>query len=212
LDILTAIIASLGAYLIITISPGPANLAVMNVSMRSGKLHGLSLGAGIVSGSVCWGMIAALGLSTFLSTNAYAFTIVKTLGGLYLCWMAYKALSSARKKTSDLLMESEYINESLGKSYLQGFIIHITNPKAVFAWASVMTLGLQPDVAVWSLALILIAGGCTLQAIVVGGYAVIFSTKTMMSFYGRSRKKIESVLGILFAGVGVNMLVAAFVD
>lgn len=59
----------------------------MGASVRDGKQHGLSLGAGIVCGSVCWGIVAAAGLSAFLNTNERALDIVKILGGLYLCWM-----------------------------------------------------------------------------------------------------------------------------
>jgi threonine/homoserine/homoserine lactone efflux protein len=205
------IIMSLAAYFIITISPGPANIAVMSVAMKYGKQQGLSMVGGIVSASICWGIIAAAGLATFLNTNERAFYIVKILGGLYLCLMAYNAFRSALTIDSSKaikLSARDQNNYSLWNFYLRGFVIHMTNPKAVFAWSSVMILGLKPTVSVLSLAFILIIGGCMLQGIVVSFYALIFSTKKIMNFYNNRIKIIESVLGLLFGAVGINMFLS----
>jgi len=205
------IIIALTAYFFITLSPGPANIAVMNVAMKYGKAQGLSMMVGIVNASICWGIIAAAGLVTFLTANERAFYIIKILGGLYLCWMAYSAFRSALARDSSKAMkplDKDQENYSLLKFYLRGFVIHMSNPKAVFAWSSVMILGLIPNASVISLAPILIIAGCMLQGIVVSLYALIFSTKKMMSFYHDFSKTIESVLGLFFGAVGIIMLLS----
>ena len=56
------------AYLIATMTPGPANVAIMATAMREGRRQGLFLASGVVMGSITWGTLAALGLTALLST------------------------------------------------------------------------------------------------------------------------------------------------
>ena len=55
-----AIFLGIGAYLIATISPGPAVLAIMGVSARHGRAAGLQLASGVVCGSLFWGYVRPL--------------------------------------------------------------------------------------------------------------------------------------------------------
>jgi threonine/homoserine/homoserine lactone efflux protein len=48
------------AYFIGTASPGPSNLAIMSLAMRSGRKAALTFALGVVSGSFCWALLASL--------------------------------------------------------------------------------------------------------------------------------------------------------
>jgi threonine/homoserine/homoserine lactone efflux protein len=50
-------------------SPGPATLAISGASMSRGRYFGLSLAAGILTGSLFWSMTAAFGLAAILHAN-----------------------------------------------------------------------------------------------------------------------------------------------
>ncbi len=89
--------------------------------------------------------------------------------------------------------------------YRQGFLMHIGNPKVVLAWIAIMSLGLRQDAPVG--VLLTIIGGCAfLGSLVFGGYAVIFSTAPMVSFYTRLRRWIEGGLSVLFAAAGLKLI------
>ena len=81
------ILAAYGAYLLATISPGPANLAIMATAMRSGRC-----GARII---ITWSVLAAAGLSALLATYGNVTTYIRLAGRAYLLWLAYKSFKSA---------------------------------------------------------------------------------------------------------------------
>lgn len=117
------------AYFLATASPGPANLAIMKISMSSGRKTGITSALGVITGSITWAALAVSGLTELLKVYSTALIYIKTIGGLYLLWMAYKALRSAL--SSSMSVEKININQySFIKTYLQGLALHLTNPKA----------------------------------------------------------------------------------
>ncbi|MFT7401631.1 MAG: threonine efflux protein [Hydrogenophaga sp.] len=83
------------AYLLMTASPGPSNMAIMGVAMTTGRRDALTLAAGVLRGSCLWGLAAALGLSTLLMGYAHAMGVLKILGGLYLLRLSFQSARSA---------------------------------------------------------------------------------------------------------------------
>ena len=77
-------------------SPGPATLAIAGTAMGSGRAQALALATGVITGSAFWGCAAALGLGLVLTTNAWAFEILRYLGAGYLLFLAWRASSASR--------------------------------------------------------------------------------------------------------------------
>ena len=148
------------AYVIASASPGPSNMAIMAVAMSHGRVPAVVLAAGIVTGSLFWAILAATGISTILSAFAGALVVLKIAGGLYLLYLAYRsarsALAAAKPPT---LSRAEVSRVDYAALYRRGVLLHLTNPKAILAWMAIMTLGLKPDAAPYTLAAIL--GGCS---------------------------------------------------
>lgn len=54
-----------------------------------------------------------------------------------------------------------------------------------------------------------IVGGCAVLGVMVfGGYAMVFSTASMIALYARLRRWIEAVLSAVFAAAGFKMLLS----
>jgi threonine/homoserine/homoserine lactone efflux protein len=87
-DVSANLVLAYSTYALGTASPGPSNLAVMATAMNGGRKPALALALGVVSGSACWGLLAAFGLSAVLASYASALFAMKILGGLYLLWLA----------------------------------------------------------------------------------------------------------------------------
>ena len=68
------------AFVIGVASPGPSVLAVMGTAMAQGRTRALALAAGIVSGSLCWGLSAAFGLAALMQRWSAALMVVKAIG------------------------------------------------------------------------------------------------------------------------------------
>lgn len=202
---LPGILLSYGAFLIAIASPGPNVLAVIGTSMAVNRTSGMALAMGVASGSLTWGLLTALGLSALLATYASALVVIKILGGLYLLWLAFKALRSAAV-SHDIEAKELAGGRRTPFGYAQrGYIIQMTNPKAALAWIAIISLGLAPDAPVWVAATIVL-GTFVISVVVHLLYAVAFSTATMVRLYGRARRAIQFGLGTFFAAAGIRLL------
>ncbi|OWV78358.1 amino acid transporter [Rhizobium sp. R634] len=192
------------AYIIAAGSPGPSNMAIMNVAMSRGRRPALALAAGVITMSTCWGLIAVTGISTLLVSYVHALLVVKLAGGVYLLWLAWKA---ARSAITSEVTAGEVVRPAvpLVALYRRGILMHLGNPKAVLGWVAIMSLGLKPgaspEMAVTAF------GGCVLLGITIfAGYALLFSTAPMVRAYARAWRWIEASLAVFFAGAGSRLL------
>lgn len=192
------------AYLIATLSPGPANLAIMATSMRNGRQAGVSLASGVVIGSLTWGVLAAAGLSAFMMSFGWLMSALKIVGGLYLLWLGLKSFRAAtRSHDANTIKVVEA--KSSSQYFLLGLGIHLTNPKSIFAWLAIITLGVSPNAPLWIS--FLIVGGCWfLGVFVFGGYALAFSTKRMIKIYTSFRRWIEGTTAAVFTFAGFKLI------
>ncbi|MBO9653584.1 LysE family translocator [Rhizobium sp. BR 250] len=196
-----------GTYLIATASPGPSNMAIMATAMRDGRLPALALAAGVITGSLFWAILTATGLSAVLTAYAQALFVIKIVGGAYLLYLAFRAGRSALKPVSDFAGTiTERAVPRYRSLYRQGLFMHIGNPKAILSWIAIMSLGFRTDAPAGMLPAII--GGCAILGVTVfGGYALLFSTSSMIALYTRLRRWIESVLSAVFAVAGLKLLV-----
>ena len=192
------------AYVIAAASPGPSNMAIMNVAMAQGRRRALSLASGVVTMSAIWGTVAATGLSALLTRYAQALVALKIAGGIYLLWLAFKSGRSAlRSGTAPAAATSD--RTGARGLYRRGVLMHLGNPKSVLAWLAIMTLGVGAHASPDRVAAALF--GCVLLSVLVFcGYAVLFSTAPMVRFYTRTRRWIEGMLATVFAGAGLHLI------
>lgn len=205
LSYLPQILPAYLAYIIAVISPGPAIMAIVSTSMMHGRKAGMTISLGIFAGSFTWACAAALGLATLLNTYAIALEILKIFGGLYLLYLAYKAVRAARA-SGDL---QATVTEAKAPSYrsliLRGYGIHVTNPKAIFAWLAIIALGM-PQGAPASVAGLIIGICTTTGFIVFMGYAVLFSTPQALRIYRGLRRWIEGAMAAFYCFAGLKLL------
>lgn len=193
------------AYLIALITPGPANFAIMGASISQGRRAGLTMASGVFCGSLTWACAAALGLATLLRTYGLALEIVKVIGGLYLLFLAWKALMAARSSSGELTMVGVDARHSGKQLWLRGYAIHVTNPKAVFAWLAIISLGLPPNAPAPAVALI-VGVCCSSSLLIFSAYALIFSTRHALKAYMSARCWIEITMAAFYGLAGVKLL------
>lgn len=204
---LPQVVAAYLVYLVAVMSPGPAVMAIVSTSIAEGRRSGLAMAAGVFAGSFTWAMAASIGLATVLTHYAGVLHAVKIAGGLYLLYLAYKALRSASRTDSarHLAAAEAAPARSLKRTFLLGYAIHLTNPKAIFAWVAIISLGLPDGASAQAVALVV--GGCLLTGLTVfTSYAVLFSTGPAFRAYRAARRGIDATMGVLFAAAGIKLL------
>jgi threonine/homoserine/homoserine lactone efflux protein len=187
------------AFLVVTASPGPANLACAAVAMSEGRRAGLRMALGLALGLSVWGLAAVAGLGTLLSRFEGALVVLKLFGAAYLLWLAMDAARSATRVTPPVLPVS-------GRSrFRRGLILNLSNPKAVFAWMAALSMGLEAEdgLGPMLLAALLCMGLGVVNYLL---WAVVFSTRPAMRAYDRMRGWIEWAVAGLFAIAGLGLL------
>lgn len=193
------------AYLINVVSPGPANFAIIGVAISQGRRAGLIMALGVIGGSLTWACAAALGLAALLRSYAIALEIMKVLGGLYLIYLAWKAYRSARMPDADAAIGTLRSDYSAKQLWLRGYAIHVTNPKAIFAWLAIISLGLPANAP--TSAILLIVGICiTSSLLIFTGYAMLFSTRHALRVYKSARRWIEGAMAVFYSVAGLKLL------
>ncbi len=194
------------AYLVAAVTPGPASLAIAAAAMSGGRRAGVAMASGVLMGTLSWGLLAAFGLSAFLLAYGEVTIVLRVAGGLYLLWLAFKSFRSALSGAA--LPPAPVDDVRRNRRYVaRGLAIHMTNPKAVFAWIAIIAIGVGPGAPSW-VSFLIVAGCFVLGVAVFGAIALLFSTRRMMGAYGAARRWIDGLAGAVFAAAGVKLLTA----
>lgn len=195
------------AYFIAVVSPGPATLALAATSMTSGRTAGVSLALGVYTGSFIWACLTSAGLAAILTAYAGVLTVLKIVGGLYLLWLAWKSLKSAMTPNEIHLAALADRTLTRRQLYIKGLLLHLTNPKAIFAWLSMISLGIPTGAPASVMAIFI--GGCLLIGFTsFVGLAILFSTGPVRRGYTRARRTIDGFVAVFFAAAGLKLLTA----
>lgn len=194
------------AFAIGVASPGPSVLAVMGTAMAQGRMRALALASGVVCGSLFWGLCAAFGLAALMERWAGALAVVKVVGGVYLLWMAWQAACKVRGAQRTLA--SKAVDEGYARTCARGLAMHLTNPKSIVVWLSVVSLAL-PAGARQADALAFVVSCAALSATIFCCYALAFSTDAARRAYRAGERWVNAVLAGVFAYAGARMLLAS---
>lgn len=199
------------AACIIAISPGSG--AVLSMA------HGLSYGVrkatgtivGLQAGLLLVLFIAGAGVGSILLASEIAFSIVKTIGALYLIYLGVTQWRAEVEANPDASIQenAQSIAPSaipgFRKRFLLGFLTNATNPKGIIFMVAVLPQFIAHDAALLPQLLILAATMCTVDLAVMHGYA--FAASSMQRFFhdARAMKKQNRFFGGMLMAVGATL-------
>jgi threonine efflux protein len=185
------------AFALAIASPGPSNLAIMATSMSEGRVQGLALGVGVTAGSLTWGILTAVGVSALIAATPLALTVIKGIGALYMLFLAWRLGRSAFYNIDLVVAAAANTAPSLPLSFMRGYLIHLTNPKALLTWMAIMALGLKATMP--TAAIVAMVIGCLMVSLSVNScYALLFSMETVVRGYRKVHRGVHIVLSAFF--------------
>jgi threonine/homoserine/homoserine lactone efflux protein len=193
------------AAFIAVASPGPAVLAIAGTSMKAGRRSGLVFASGVTTGSLTWSIGAAAGLSAVMLANAWLIELIRYFGAAYLLFLAFKSARSALTPGGATLQG--LAAASPRRAFVRGLTLHLTNPKAILFFGSLYSFGVPADATVADLALIVAAVGVQ-SAIVLHGYALLFSNPMVVAGYLRLQRWFDGAFAAAFGYAGYKILSA----
>ncbi|MGE6888011.1 threonine export protein RhtC, partial [Serratia bockelmannii] len=186
-------------HLIALMSPGPDFFFVSQTAASRSRREAMMGVVGISLGIVVWAGVALMGLHLILQKMAWLHQVIMVGGGIYLCWMGWQLLRSARAQQAAPAAEAQVALPKAGRSFIRGFLTNLSNPKAVIYFGSVFSLFVGDSVgagARWGLFLLIVAETFVWFSLV----AVVFALPAMRRGYQRLAKWIDGVAGVLFTG------------
>jgi threonine efflux protein len=192
-------------HLIALMSPGPDFFFVSQTAASRSRREAMMGVVGISLGIVVWAGVALMGLHLILQKMAWLHQVIMVGGGIYLCWMGWQLLRSARAQQAPPAAEAQVALPKAGRSFIRGFLTNLSNPKAVIYFGSVFSLFVGDSVgagARWGLFLLIVAETFVWFSLV----AVVFALPAMRRGYQRLAKWIDGVAGVLFTGFGLHLI------
>ncbi len=194
------IAAFAAASLLLLIIPGPAVLYVVNRSVSDGRQAGLAGVAGLTLGNLVHAIAAAVGLSAVLATSAAAFNTVKWFGAGYLIYIGVRTLLRPPR-----VMATEQRAVSVRRSFTQGVVVNVLNPKVALFFLSFLPQFIRPEVGRPGLQALVLGlvfvgiGFCT-----DGTYSLVASHLRHVLLRGKALPFVQRwVAGTVFIGLGV---------
>jgi homoserine/homoserine lactone efflux protein len=200
--------SSLGLYaaatLLICLSPGPNVLLMISLGLRSGSPAVLRGVAGVLSASLVYLAVAALGLVAALTASRLAFTVVRYLGAAYLVYIGLALVVGSLRSGSQAAVEPP----RPGRAFWQGFITHLSNPKAVLFWTALLPQFLDPRAALAPQILLLGLLAMLMDAIVLSGYGLSAAAARHRLPSSRFAHWMNLVAGVFFTVTGTLLALA----
>lgn len=191
-------------------SPGPNMFAVIETALGRGRRAALLVVAGIASGTLVWAALVSLGLGVIFAAIPALLTLLKFIGGAYLCYLAYRGLRAAiGGSTARLRAETRELSDFA--AWRRGFFVVMTNPKAVLMWMAIATFLFGSGLG--GLQVLAFGPLVALTACVIYGfYGWAFSTHAAGRGYARFWRWIEAAFGTAFGALGLTLLASGLRD
>lgn len=201
---LPQILAFLAAALLVTVAPGPDNLAVLSLGLSRGRRAAIGFGLGCALGCFTHTLWASLGISAVLAASETAFLLLKLAGAAWLCWVGWQALKSpgarfgACERRSDATPLHVYLR--------RGFIANALNPKVALFFLAFLPQFVSagsPQAAAQSA---LLGALFAFQTVIVFGLIGWFAGAIGAWLVAYSRR-LDQATGALFIGLGLRLAV-----
>lgn len=192
------------ACVLLIILPGPDTAIVTKNTVIGGRKGGMQTMIGSCVGLSLHTIAAVAGLSAIIVKSAFAFTVIKYVGAVYLCYLGVRTLMNMRAKKNQV--DEEVLVEAKGNSYFkQGFITNIKNPKVAVFFLTFLPQFLAPGAdAFWAFFVMGIL--YTVLTLAWFFFYVVLLDK-IRTFMKRpsTQAMIEMVTGIVLIGFGIKL-------
>jgi len=198
----------LAAGVLLNLTPGPDTVYILGRSIAQGRRAGVASALGICVGSIFHTGAAALGLSAFLATSAWAFTAVKLAGAAYLIFLGVRALVQRRQNTP---VPAEFKANTAAAAFRQGVLTNVLNPKVALFFLAFLPQFIDAATpsklaAFLVLGLTFVTTG-TIWCVILAWFASAFSARlrgnaSVATFLNRT-------VGSLFILLGLRLALAA---
>jgi len=195
------------------VSPGPAILLAISNSVRFGMSKVLLSSLGNITGLFILSTAAIFGLGAVFKTSTHLFLLVKIIGAAYLIYLGVRQWCSKSNFFEDQIdmqkikkFSKRNITKSKLKIFSEGFLIAMTNPKAILFFTALFPPFIDTSKALPQQFLIMTSTFMAMSFICLMSYGFLASRVKGWFAKGNRTTWFNRVLGSVFITIGVGVL------
>ncbi|MCX5469699.1 LysE family transporter [Acinetobacter nematophilus] len=181
---------------VISISPGAGAIASMSSGLNYGFRRGYWNAIGLQLALLVQIVIVAAGVGVLFATTPMAFLAVKWFGVFYLLYLAYMQWTA---KTQSIDIPTEQPTKSIPKLVLYGFVVNISNPKAIVFLLAVLPQFLDLSKPQWIQYVIMTITMITIDLMVMAGYTGLAAKVLRLLKSPEQQKYMNRTFAVLFS-------------
>lgn len=200
MDLVMAVGSVFAVFIPALMLPGPDFVAVVRSAMTRGSRAGLATALGVSLGLGFYAALSLIGLSAILTQYQWLTWLVRILGGAYLVFLGLRLII---KRPDRVEIAGEGPRER--SALLFGFVVTLTNPKAIVLFASVFATAASSTMPVWIMVLMI---GLVVASSLVWYSAVslFMASPPIMARFRDARHRIERLAGACFVAIGLKIM------
>ncbi|PCJ47623.1 MAG: threonine transporter RhtB [Gammaproteobacteria bacterium] len=200
------VVIFLAASVALALVPGPDNIFVLTQSALHGRKAGLLVTIGLCSGLLIHTAAVSLGVAAIFQTSALAFNILKTVGAIYLLYLAWQAFKTGARKID----ESTEQQLELRKLYYRGVIMNITNPKVAIFFLAFLPQFTDPALGSITIQMMMFGGLFIIATLIIFG-AIAWSAGFLGEWLKDSERAqviMNRIAGAIFTGLALKIAIS----
>jgi threonine/homoserine/homoserine lactone efflux protein len=195
--------------LMAVISPGQSFLYIARTAVAAGRAPALAATLGMAVGSCVWAVAAMLGMAVVLQQAAWAYSLLKLAGGIYLLYLGVMLWMHASDPVEVGEGGAKRIRQTA--ALRQGFLIQIANPKVVVFFGLIFFALLPAQAPLWAmLAAILIV--FVNEAAWYATVSVLLSASQPRGAFLRVKTALDRAMAGALGLIGARLIADAAAD
>ena len=190
-------LAYMAACWIISISPGAGAIASMSSGLNYGFRHGYWNALGLQLALLVQIAIVAAGAGVLFATTPWAFLLVKWFGVAYLLYLAYLQWTAP---IQSIEIKKEKVTKTRAKLVLNGFLVNMSNPKAIVFLLAVLPQFLDLSKPQLIQYVVMAVTMISIDLIVMAGYTGLAAKVLRLLKSPKQQKILNRTFAVLFAG------------
>jgi len=195
------------AGLLFNVTPEPVTAFILGRTLSAGRRAGIASALGVGAGCACHTCAAAVGLSAFLATSAWAFSAVKLLGAAYLVYLGVRMLLE-KSRTFPVSNAGAAVN--FKAAFWQGLLTNVLNPKVALFFLAFLPQFIDPAASTKVPAFLLLGFTFvvtgTIWCIILVWFAGAISNRLRRD--ERFSTWLQRVVGGIFVALGIRLAAA----
>ncbi len=199
------------AYLItwalVAVTPGPAVMCSMAQATRYGFRRSLVGISGIQTGNFIFFASIALGLGALLETASILFTLIRTIGAIYLLYLGARIVFFTFRRHQNEIKTALKTPAHPGL-FLQGLLIQVTNPKALLFVSALLPQFINANAPAVPQLIVLVIATIVIDTIVLSSYAYLAESGVRTLRDSAISKWLERIFGAALVFFGLRLMAA----